>query len=179
MIAAAVLVQLWAGATFDGLDMYDPADVEVYKAWMPLHKSLGLTILALMLVRWWWRATHPVPALPADVPAWQRIIAGWHHRTLYALLLVQPVLGLAQSSAYGAKTMFWGVVRVPSIVPPEWSRPVTDVVRKGAQDLHAWVGWALALLISVHVAAALYHHFARQDGILLRMLTGRQPGGAS
>jgi cytochrome b561 len=173
-IAAAVLVQLWLGAAFDRLDMYDPVDVAFYKAWMPLHKSLGLTVLLLMVARLYWRVTHEVPAHPSGMPAWQRRVARWHHRAFYALLLLQPVLGLAQSSAYGAKTLFWGLFRVPSIVPAAWSRPATDVVRKAVQDLHAYVGWLLAALIAIHVAAALYHHFVRRDGILTRMLTGGQ-----
>jgi cytochrome b561 len=173
-IAAAVLVQLWLGASFDRLDMYDPADVAVYKAWMPLHKSLGLSVLLLMVLRLYWRVTHPAPGYPPGMPAWQQRAARWHHRIFYALLLLQPVLGLTQSSAYGAKTTFWGLFRVPSIVPAAWSRPATDVVRRTAQDLHAYVGWLLALLIAVHVTAALYHHFVRRDGILTRMLTGRQ-----
>jgi cytochrome b561 len=176
-IAAAVLVQLAAGVLFDRLDMYDARDVAVYVAWMPLHKSLGLSVLLLMLVRWFWRATHPVPDFPADLPHWQRRIARWHHRTLYALLLAQPVLGLVQSSAYGAKTTFWGVLVVPSIVPAAWSRPATDVVRKAAQDLHSLVGWTLAALIGVHVLAALYHHFVRRDDVLRRMLGVRQGPG--
>lgn len=174
LVAAAVLVLLALGAAFDRLDMYAAPDVAFYKAWMPLHKSIGLTVLVLMLVRWAWRATHGVPRYPESMPPLQQRVARWHHRSLYALLLLQPVLGLAQSSAYGATTLFWGLFAVPSIVPAAWSRPATDVFRKTVQDLHAVVGWTIAALVLLHVAAALYHHFVRRDAILSRMLPGRQ-----
>jgi cytochrome b561 len=175
IIAAAVLVLLALGAAFDRLDMYAAPDVAFYKAWMPLHKSLGLTVLLLMLLRWAWRATHGVPPYPASMSPLQQGLARWHHRVLYALLLLQPTLGLAQSSAYGAKTLFWGLFTVPSIIPAAWSRPATDVVRKNTQDLHAVIGWTIAVLVLLHVSAALYHHLVRRDSILSRMLPGGQP----
>lgn len=177
-IAGAVLIQLALGAAFARLDMYQAADVEFYKAWIPLHKSLGLTIFALMLVRWGWRATHPAPDYPPSMPRTQQQVARWHHRVLYGLLLLQPALGLVQSSAYGAVTRFWGLFTVPSIVPAAYSRPITDVVRKLAQDLHTYTGWFIAALIVVHILAALYHHFFLRDAVLMRMLTGAQGPGA-
>ena len=169
-IALLLLGQLLFGAQFSTLDLYLEADANWYRQWMPTHKSVGLTILLLMLARLAWRLTHRPPPLPDAVPTWQRRIAGGNHIALYALALMQPVLGLAQSSAYGATTRFWGLFVVPSIVPVQFSRPNTDTVRIAAQDLHTAVAVLLAVLIVTHVAAALWHGVVKRDGVLRRML---------
>jgi cytochrome b561 len=183
-VAALLVGQLTFGSAFGRLDLYQAADAAWYRHWIPTHKSIGLTLLLLMLARLGWRLTHPVPPLPGDLPSWQRRLATWNHRALYALVIVQAVLGLTQSSAYGATTRFWNLFRVPSIVPAAWSRPATDFVRRSAQDLHTAVAMLLALLIALHVTAALYHQFVRHDGVLGRMLPGlnakrRVSGGAA
>lgn len=169
-VAVLLLAQLAFGAQFSTLDLYTTADAAWYRRWMPLHKSLGLTILLLMLCRLGWRLAHRPPPLPAGLPGWQLRAARLSHGLLYALAILQPLLGLAQSSAYGATTRFWGLFVVPAIVPAAWSRPHTDVFRLAAQDLHTVVAIAIVVLVGIHAAAALWHQFARRDGLLRRML---------
>jgi cytochrome b561 len=170
-VAALVIAQLAFGMRFARLDMYQSTDVAWYREWIGTHKSLGLTILLFVLARLAWRLSNPTPS-SAETPVWQRAAARLNHLLLYALLIVQPILGLAQSSAYGATTRFWNLFAIPSIVPLAWSRPATDIVRKTTQDMHAVTARVLLLLIAIHVLAALYHQFARRDGVLMRMVSG-------
>src|SRR5450631_1144343 len=74
-----------------------------------LHKSIGMSILLLMLVRLAWRASHPPPALPA-MPAWQVLAARINHWLLYACLFVQPVTGYLGSVFSGYPVRFFGVL---------------------------------------------------------------------
>ena len=128
------------------------------------------TILLLMLIRLGWRVSHPRPAWPPGLPLWQRRAAAINHGLLYALLILQPLLGLAQSSAYGATTRFWGLFEVPSIVPEAWSRPNTDVFRLAAQDAHSVVAILLVASIAIHFAAVIKHHWLDRVPVLGRML---------
>ena len=170
VIAALVIGQIVLGVRIGLLDMYDPVDVEWYKQFVPLHKSLGLTILLLMLVRLVVRRHSTVPALPASTPPWQARTAAFVHTSFYALLILQPVLGYLQSAAYGATTRFFGLFVVPNVLPLAWQRPQSDVLRLAAQDAHRIVGIAIAVLVVLHIAAALKHHFIARDDVLRRML---------
>ncbi len=170
LIALLLLGQLAFGGWFSTLDLYTSADADWYRRWMPLHKSLGLTILLLMLLRLGWRLAHRPPPLPAAISPWHRRLAKASHAGLYTLAIIQPILGLTQSSAYGATTRFWGLFKVPSIVPEQFSRPNTDAVRLAAQDLHTAVAIMLVVLITIHATAALWHAMVRRDGVLRRML---------
>lgn len=170
LVFALLIIQLAIGAVISSLDMYRSEDVDIYLQWIPTHKSIGLTIFLLVALRLIWRWLQPRPEWPTTMSNGRRIIARGNHILMYVFLLLQPLLGLAQSSAYGATTRFYGLFEVPSIVPEIWSRPNTDVVRLAAQDAHKVVAVLLILSIGLHVAAALKHHFVDQDELLLRML---------
>jgi len=170
LVFALLIIQLSIGALIYSLDLYVKEDVDTYMRWIPTHKSVGLTILLLMLCRLGWRLSQTRPAWPAEMPTWQRRAAYFNHALLYGLLILQPLLGLTQSSAYGATTTFWGLFEVPSIVPEIWSRPNTDVVRLGAQDAHSWVAVLLVASVAVHIGAALRHRWVTRDQVLARML---------
>jgi len=128
-----------------------------------LHFSLGMVILALMLVRWIHRLRFPVPLEMPGSPAWERQTAHWGHIAMYVLLILGPFLGWAAASARSLPVLMFGV-RLPDIAAPR--------ARWGllAGDVHAWLMWALLALVALHIFAALYHHFARRDGVLRRML---------
>lgn len=172
-VAALVFAQIALGVRIALLDMYDPADVAWYKAWVPLHKSLGLTVLLLMLVRLVVRASGTSPVLPTTTPRWQSRLARCVHMSLYVLLIAQPVLGYLQSAAYGAATRFYGLFVVPNVLPAAWMRPQSDTLRVAAQDAHTVVAGLIIVLILMHVAGALKHQFVDRDGVLPRMITGR------
>lgn len=136
---------------------------------MPLHKSLGITVLLLTLVRIGWRLTHALPSLPAALASWERIAARITHAAFYLLLLVMPLLGWASASSgkWGTGALF-GVI--------SWF----DLPIGKSHDLHEALGEAHELaayltlaLIVLHVAGALKHQLIDRNNMLARMLPGR------
>jgi cytochrome b561 len=147
-----VIANVWGGRLQDPL--YD------------LHRSIGAVIIPLIIVRLAYRLRHPPLPLPEDIPAIQQRAAHATHWGLYALLIVQPFVGWVATSAYGAPIMVFGLFQLP----PIWSqdRALSDRLFV----VHELIGAAIALLATVHIGAALYHHFARKDRVLMRMISG-------
>jgi cytochrome b561 len=134
------------------------------------HKSLGLTILGLAILRLLWRWVNPTPELPAGMKPWERWAAKLSHFGLYTLLFAIPVAGWMLSSASNFPVSWFGLVRLPDLVPAD----------KGLQelfhDVHEGLFKILVALAVVHIAAALKHHFWKKDDVLKRMLPfGRVP----
>ena len=128
------------------------------------HKSIGMTILFLAVLRLLWRWMNPVPPLPDTMPKWQHRGAHLSHYALYFLMFAMPVVGWLMSSSVGFGVSVYGWFTLPPLISThkEW----TDSLRL----LH-WLGsWALAILIGLHALAALYHHFFQHDSVLRRML---------
>ena len=147
----------------------------VMRGWMPGHKAIGLTVLALTLVRIGWRLAHPVPRLPATVPSWQRGAAHLVHGALYLLLLAMPLTGWLLVSGAERHPLDWfGLFPVPYL-------PVAPATADAADRAHMVLGWSMLALVVVHVAAALGHRLVLRDGVLWRMapwLERRAPGEA-
>jgi cytochrome b561 len=131
-----------------------------------LHRSIGATVIPVILIRFLYRLSHPPLALPDDVPPLQQLAAHATHWMLYGLLVVQPFLGWLGTSAYPAPIIVFGLFELP----PIWheDRPLSDTVLL----IHAVVGLLITALVAMHIAAALYHHFVRRDTVLTRMVTG-------
>jgi cytochrome b561 len=134
-----------------------------------LHKWFGITIFALAALRLLWRLHRPAPPLPASMPAWERTAARISHVLLYALLFVQPVIGFLQSNAANFPVVLWGVLPLPPLIGPD--EPLSDTLL----HLHHFGAFLFVLLVLVHVAAALRHHFLLQDDVLRRMLPALRP----
>jgi len=126
------------------------------------HKWAGITILALSALRLAWRAGHPPPP-DAPMPAWQRVGAHAVHRALYVLFFAVPLAGWAYSSATGFPIVWFGVLPLPDWVPVD--RGWADALKV----THKTLAMALALLVALHVAAALKHQLIDRDGLLHRM----------
>jgi len=133
---------------------------------LQLHKSFGITVLALTILRLIWRFTAGVPAIPADLPAWQRLGARASHVALYLLLLAQPLVGWLWSSAGTKPINFFFLVQLPWLIGPDKS------LNRTLGNLHGLIADALLVVIGLHAAAALYHHFVRKDRVLVGMLRG-------
>ena len=129
-----------------------------------LHKSFGITVLILTVLRLIWRFAAGVPAIPGDLPAWQKLAARLTQYALYGLLLAQPLVGWLWSSAGTKPINFFFLVQLPWLIGPD--RPLSRTLG----NLHGLIGWTLLVLIAVHAAAALYHHFVRRDRVLLSMV---------
>ena len=129
-----------------------------------LHLSIGILILAAMAIRFVHRLAHPVPIEMIGSPRWERVTALATHLAIYFILLVGPFLGWASASAHDVPVTFFGLVTLPALASPRARWALT------AGDLHTYMMWTLLGLITLHVLAALYHHFVRHDGVLRRML---------
>ncbi|MGA1849596.1 YceI family protein [Sphingobium yanoikuyae] len=131
-----------------------------------LHKSIGITVLLLTLlrigVRWW----KPRPAKLEG--GWQGALASGVHVGLYAFMLGAPLTGWALVSTAKVKvpTLFFGVIPLPHLPLPMASHGLAE----GGHSLLAWIGIALVVL---HVAGALRHHVLMRDGLIWRMVPGR------
>jgi len=128
------------------------------------HKSVGITILGLALLRLAWRLFNPVPPPPSGTPRWQQRAAHVSHFLLYALLFITPVLGWLMSSARAFSVSWFGLVTLPDFIEPN------RAAFERLHDAHEAMAKTLAALALVHVAAALKHHFIDRDDVLRRML---------
>lgn len=129
-----------------------------------LHKSVGVVILPIVAFRLFWRLGHPAPPLPHDIPTVQRFAAYSVHWLLYALLIVQPIVGWIATSAYPAPVPFFGLFELPHIWPED------RAFSERAFGVHRGIGIVMAALLCAHIGAALVHHFIRKDQVLMRML---------
>lgn len=158
VIAALIVINLGLGIAHDSL----PKDWQV----MPLHKSIGLTVLALTIGRIVWRLMHPAPPLPGDLKPWERMSAHVSHFLLYAFMLALPLTGWAMSSGPKRRPLEWfGLVDVPYL-------PVSPAAAGLGHDAHGVLGWAMIALLVLHIGAALRHHFLLRDNVLARMTPG-------
>jgi cytochrome b561 len=130
------------------------------------HKSFGILIFGLVALRLLWRWLNPTPVLPPAMPRWERKAAHITHALLYTVMIVMPLSGWIINSAAKIPFKVFGVWRLPAIVAPD----------KGLQELAEQVHFSLFLLLVIllilHIAAALRHHFILRDGMLFRMLPG-------
>lgn len=131
-----------------------------------LHRSIGVALIPLVLVRFGYRLANPPPPLPDDVPPLQQFAAHATHWALYALIIVQPFVGWIATSAYRAPIVFFGLFQLPPIWPQD--QPFSERLFA----VHEIMGFIIAFLVLVHIAAALHHHFVLKDRVLLRILAG-------
>jgi len=157
LLALAIVSNLALGFYMHDLEL-SPQRLKLFN----YHKWAGITILALSALRLAWRLTHAPPAdLP--MPAWQRAAAHAVHRAFYVLFFAVPLAGWAYSSAAGFPVVWFGVLPLPDWVPVD--RTWADALKA----VHKAAATALALLVLLHVAAALKHHLIDRDGLLQRM----------
>jgi cytochrome b561 len=132
-------------------------------AMLARHKSVGLTVLMLALVRIGWRLFDRPPP-PPPMPAWQRAAAAATHWGLYAVLLAMPFSGWMMSSAANYPVSWFGLFQLPDLVAP--SESLEDILH----EVHETLAATLLALTGLHVLAALKHQFIDRDGLLTRML---------
>jgi cytochrome b561 len=149
------------------------SDFSLKFALYQLHKSMGVTVLMLMLLRVGWRFFVKPPPLPPTMPAWEKLAAQGTHFVLYVLLLTLPLSGWALVSVASLKipTVLYGVVPWPHIpglleLSAETKRGIEPFIK----NAHATMGWGLLILVVLHIAAALRHSLILKDGVMSRML---------
>lgn len=128
------------------------------------HKSIGMTILLLVFLRIGWRAINQTPDHPPGTRLWQANAANFTHALLYFLILLMPLTGWMYSSAAGYGAEFYGLLDIPDFVP------TSERLESFMHLAHESMAWAIPVVVLVHVAAALRHHFVLKDDVLKRML---------
>ncbi|MBN3789880.1 cytochrome b/b6 domain-containing protein [Burkholderia sp. Ac-20353] len=129
-----------------------------------VHKPLGVAVLVLVCLRVVVRLSSRAPALPGDLPGWQKAAAHGSHLVMYALMVAMPLIGWAMLSAGGYPVTLGGGVQLPAIVSAD---PVAFAWLRIA---HRWVAYLFFATFLAHFAAALYHGLVRRDGVLKAMV---------
>jgi cytochrome b561 len=148
-------------ALFIGFVMVN--SVSAYAGLVTIHKTVGVTILALMVVRVVNRLTNRGPALPPTVGALERKVVMLSEVLLYALLLIQPLLGWGMVSAGGQPVILLGPVQLPRIAP--FDAKLFWVLRQA----HSATAYALMAMIAAHISAVLLHTVTLRDRMIGRM----------
>ena len=165
LIAIAVIAQITWGWWMQTIPKQPPGmRVDAFN----LHKSVGLTILALMVVRLLWRWRHPAPTLP-PMPQWQVRLAHFNHALIYVALFAQPLAGYLGSVYSGYPVKLFGMVL------PAWGR-ADPALKQFFGVFHLVNSWVLVGAITLHIAAALKHALVDRDGLLSRMGIGTKAG---
>jgi cytochrome b561 len=126
-----------------------------------LHKSIGVTILGLIIIRVLWRVTHRPPALLSSYKVWERKLATGVHHLLYLLMIALPVSGviMATYSKYGIKWFGYPLIKGLD----------NNAARESFKEIHEFIGIVILVILILHIAGALKHHFVDKDDTLKRM----------
>ena len=168
MIAALIIGQIAGGLYMTRLPNDAASKFEIYQ----LHKSFGLSILFLSLLRLVWRLTHRPPALPEGMAGWEKTGARLSHIGFYALMIMVPLGGWAVVSASpfasSVPTYIFGVIPWPHL---PFFESVEDkaALYEQVAAMHKYFAFAILGLLALHVSAALKHHFVNKDSVLARM----------
>ncbi len=161
LMALALLAQLGLGWAMQTLTDQPPGPQRnAYN----LHKSIGVCLGLLVLLRLVWLARRPA-LVPAPGPRWQQAAAAGTHGLLYVCMLVMPLSGLLGSGFSPYPVRFFGLVL------PRWTAPWPEA-KQWCSALHEATALLFVVLLLLHVGAALWHALARRDGVLQRMLPG-------
>ena len=127
------------------------------------HKSVGITVLVLVIVRLLWRWRTPPPALPDSMGRWQVLASNISHWGLYGLIVLLPVSGWLMSSASAYSVSWFNVFQLPDLVAPDPN------IKETFESIHEFMAKVLLLLASIHLLAAIKHHVVDKNDVLRRM----------
>ena len=162
-LVALIVISMLAGSFF--LD--DVPEQYKGRAYM-IHKSVGLTVLFLMILRLFWIRYRGKPALPVSVSAWERFLSHLVQYSLYVFVILMPLCGWIMSVAANRTPVFFGLfpVPIPGIAP---NKALSQLMLQA----HITIAWIIIALLVLHIAGALKHHFIDKDDVLRRMWRNR------
>lgn len=173
LIAFGILLQIALGLVMVHAALPLASTFALYQ----LHKSIGILLLFAIALRVLWRLAHKPPALPGTMPRLEKTAASATHFLLYAVMLALPFTGwvVVSVSPLRIPTVLFGLIPWPNL--PWFSRLADNqTASTAAQFVHDWLGYIIAGLVLLHIAAALRHQFWLRDNSLRRMLPfGRTP----
>lgn len=158
-VVLAVAIQLIIGLNLWRMSPDDPQ----WEKTLPIHAGIGLTILALMLFRLYWRRSHAVPKLPDTLTPAEKALAHATHYGLYGLLIAMPIIGYFLVSSHGQPVPFFNA-HLPALIGENKS------LQYSLSGMHILGGLTLVLLLSMHIFAALRHAWDLRDGVMERMV---------
>lgn len=163
-IALVILTLIPAGLIMRNMP-FGEAKFLIYQ----VHKSFGLTVLVLAIVRLAWRLMHRVPPLPDNLKLWERLAARLTHIGFYVIMIGIPLIGWAMvsSAPIGIPTKIFFLIPVPHVPLPQ-SEALYELLLRS----HKYMAFATLGLLFLHVGAALKHHFVLLDDVLVRMMPG-------
>ena len=173
IIGLMIIGNLAGGLLMGGLlDSPDPARKQLGFQVIQIHKSIGLTVLLLSLLRLGWRLAHPVPSLPDHMTPMERLLARTTHYAFYALMLLMPLTGWAMASTGKEQfpILWFGLFEVPHL-------PLDRAMGGFFAESHTVLGWVTIATLALHIAGALKHHYLDRDDVLARMLPLVGPRG--
>jgi cytochrome b561 len=144
------------------MDRHDPSRGN----WVTFHKSIGITVLLLTLIRVVTRLAGTAPPLPQRIPPFEQTLAHIGHGLLYVILFAMPISGYINSYGGGHPINWFWLFQVPAVVPQD------KALGHLGSTIHYWLAWLTYALIAGHVLAVVYHQLVQRVDILGRM-TGR------
>ena len=168
--ALAIIALLAMGAVMVRLTPGSSLQFDVYQ----LHKSLGITVLVLSLLRLAWRLFNPPPPLPANLEPWETALARVTHVGFYLLMIALPFSGwmMVSASVWNIPTVVFGAFTLPHL-PVLGGLQNKKPVEEALKEVHEALAIGMFVLLILHVAGALKHQFVLRDDTLARMLPGR------
>jgi cytochrome b561 len=160
LTALLIIAAFTLGLVMTDIPGITPAKLKYY-SW---HKWLGVTVLALAVIRVLWRKSNRPPAQLASMTALQGKMADGMHYLLYFLIFAVPVSGYLYTTAAGVPVVYLGLFQIPSLFEAD------TALKEILKPVHYWLNMLLAAAVAGHVLAALKHHFIDRDGVLKRML---------
>ena len=164
LIAACVFCQITLGLWMISIPKSPPG---LRAGWFNVHKSIGITLGVLILLRVLWRFAHPAPPLPATMPDWERTMAKANHLLLYICMVIMPVTGYLGSSFTKYPILYFGM-RLPQW---GWDAPA---LKDLFSQIHLATVIVFIALIAIHIAGALRHLLVAHDAVFQRMWSWRR-----
>ena len=169
LIAILVIANICVGLYMADLPRSDPMKFTIFQ----IHKSIGLTVLTLSILRLLWRLVNPIPPLPAGMNPALKFGARASHFLLYFLIIFIPLTGyiLVSASPLGNGTSYFGLFTWPNLpLFTGMTREQLHPIHENFGTAHVLLAWSAIVLIPIHILAALYHGVIRRDGVVQRML---------
>jgi cytochrome b561 len=163
IIAALLIINLFLGF------FHEDFEKPVRSVMMSVHKATGLTVLWLTLVRIAWRLRHRPPALDSALKPWEAGLARAVHALFYLALLAIPLSGWLLTSSGNRWTSYFGLFQVPPLPIPR-----SKDARELFEEMHQLLGYAMLLLVVLHVGGALKHHLQGHRHLIGRMAPWRR-----
>lgn len=162
-LMAIIFIAAWLIGFYSGNFLSYETDGSFKGDVITLHKNIATTIIFLVVVRIFWRYTHPAPELPDSMSPMMKKLAHLGHLGLYFVLLALPITGCLFSWSAGHPAPVLYLFDIPRLVQED--PDILAIVK----PLHIYISWAAGLLLAGHILAALKHHFIDKDNVLTSM----------